>query len=147
MSLRESANQCLESLQALKEGVTKRKQSRKTSSTQDLLQNFEQSIDGNLRILQAWITQIRKGEHTSNDEIVIPIRRMLGTLQHYIKDADSALRARLRHRRIYLVGFIKSKKLVWVLVPVFPQANGPLGRGSTIVSPENCRIFPTLSAC
>ena len=146
MSLQESADKCLKSLQGLKEGATRRRQSHKTSSAQDLLQSFEQSIDGNLRSLQAWITQIKKGEHTNNDEIVISIRRMLGSLQQYIKDADSALRSRLRHRRIYLIGFIRSKKLVWVLVRAILPANDFLGRGSKIVSPGNCRTLPTLSA-
>ena len=118
MSLEESAGKCLESLQALQKGAKKSRHIHMTTSTRDLLQNVERSIDGSLLLLQAWIAQFNKGRQTNNDETIIPVGQVLGTLNQYINAAGNALSARLQYRRIFLVGFIrKKKKLVLVLVP------------------------------
>ncbi len=122
MSLGESAGKCLDSLQALKKRAKTSRQFHRTTSTLDLLQNFERSIDGSLLLLQAWITQLNKGKQTNNDETIVPVRQVLGTLQQYIDAADEALIARLQYRRIFLIDFIRKKKLVLVLVPAIPRA-------------------------
>ena len=120
MSLGESANGCLKSLQALKEkGAKKSRQFHTTTSTRDLLQNFEQSIDGSLRLLQAWITEFNKGKQTNNDEILTPVRQVCRTLEQHIDAAKDALSARL----FFLVCVIRGKKLVLVLVPAMQRTN------------------------
>ena len=132
MSLEESAGRCLKSLQTLQECAKKSKRWRRTTSTRGLLQKFERSVDGSHRLLQAWITQFNNGKQTNDDEIIVPIGQVLETLQQYINAARNALRARLRHRRILLVGFIRKERSLFVLVPAFPGANVSLGRGSKL---------------
>ena len=118
MSLAESAARCLESLQALKKGAKRSRHLHGTTSTRDLLQNVERSINGSVLLLQSWIEHFNKGRQKNNDETVIPVRQLFGTLQQYIDDAEDALSARLQYRTIFLVGFIRKKKRsVLVLVP------------------------------
>ncbi|KAK0516389.1 hypothetical protein JMJ35_000992 [Cladonia borealis] len=110
MSLAESARECLGKLQTLKKGAKKSRQFHGTASTRDLLQNVERSIDGSLHLLHTWITEFKKGRQTNNDETVVPVRQVFGTLQQNIDDAKDALSARLQYRTILFVGFIKKKK-------------------------------------
>ncbi len=117
MSLGESADRCLESLQALKKGAKERKPFRTTTSTRDLLQNFERSIDDSLLILQNWVTQFNKGKQTNNDEIITFVGQVFRTLDQHIDAAKKVLTARLRRRSIFWIWFLRKKKSVLVLVP------------------------------
>ena len=147
MSLEESAGRCLKSLQALKEDA--KEQFHPTTSTRGLLQNFEQSIDGSLRILRAWIKDLNKERQTNDDEIIIPVRQVFRTLEQHIEDADTALSARLRLRYGWFAWVSlrrKKKKLVLVLVPTTPPADIYLERSSKLTSTPNYKISPTLSA-
>lgn len=147
MSLEESAGRCLKSLQALKKDA--KEQFHPDTSTRDLLQNFERSIDGSLRILLAWINDFTKERQTSDDEIVTPVRQVFKTLEQHIEDVDIALDARLRLRygRFAFVSLRrKKKKLVCLLVPTTPPANIYLERSSKLTSTTNYKISPTLLA-
>ena len=148
MSLEESAGRCLKSLQALKEDAKDR--FHPTTSTRDLHQNFEQSVDGSVRLLQAWIKQFTKERQTNNDEIIIPIRQVFTRLEQDIEDVDVALNARLRLRyRIFAWVSLRreKKKLVLALVPTTPPAKVYLGRSSKPTSTPNYKTSPTPSAC
>ena len=147
MSLEELASRCLKSLQALKKDA--KEQFHPDTSTRDLLQNFERSIDGSLRILLAWINDFTKERQTNDDEIITPVREVFKTLDQHIEDVDIALDARLRLRygRFAFVSLRrKKKKLVCLLVPTTPLANKHLERSSKLTSTTNYKISPTLSA-
>ena len=121
MSLEELADRCLESLQVLKKNA--KDKFHPTTSTRDLLQDFEKSIDGSLLILQRWIRQFTEGRQTHNDDILSPIRQDFRALEQYIVDVDLVLsaRLRLRYRRFSWISLTrKKKKLVVMLLPELP---------------------------
>lgn len=132
MSLEESVDKCLESLQTLQEYAKKREWVQRITSTRDLLDKFERSIGGSLLLLQTWITQFDSGKQINNDEIIIPVEQVLETLKQCIDAARNAPKARMSHRRIYLGGSVRKERLALVLVPATPRANPSLGRGSKL---------------
>ena len=147
ISLKESAVRCLKSFEALKKDA--KEQFHPLTSTRDLLQNFERSIDGSILILQNWVIQFTKEEQTNNDEIIIPIRQVFRTLEENIEDVDVVLsaRLRLRYRRFAWVSLRREKKkLVLVLVSTAPPVDVYLERSSKPTSTPNYKISPTLSA-
>ena len=147
MSLEESAVRCLKSFEALKKDANE--QFHPLTSTRDLLQNFDRSIDGSILILQNWVIQVTKERQTNNDEIIIPIRQVFRTLEENIEDIDVVLsaRLRLRYRRFAWVSLRREKKkLVLVLVPTAPPVNVYLERSSKTTSTPNYKKSPKLSA-
>ena len=111
MPLRERAEECIKQLQELKTKAESARRFHRTSPTPDLLTRVERDVNDSLRFLQAWITQFTKGKQTGNSQIIGTVGELFRSLEQSIDAAYDALSSRLRHRRLWLVGFILHKRL------------------------------------
>lgn len=106
------ATRCIHELQALKKRAEDARRYHRTTPTKDLLIQITRVVDDHKGSLQAWSTALSKQGHTADPDVVNTVARLLDSLDHSISSASDRLESRLRHRRLYLLGFFKSKRRV-----------------------------------
>ena len=113
VSLNERAEERLRHLQQLAERAAKAHRTHHTKSTRKLLTNVEGNAKNSIRLLQTWKTDFGNGEITKDQQLLELTNSVLENLRHWIDDAEDALISRLLFRKLFLLGFITSKRLVW----------------------------------
>ena len=108
--LLDRARSCVEQLQRLKQRAEKGLHNHRAISTQELLKGVEQDINDSLRNLKAWITEFEKGDQTDKPQIIATATKFFDHCHQRIVDALTALNSRLRHRRLWVIGFILHKR-------------------------------------
>ena len=116
--LNEEADKCLAELEDLSERAAKAHRTHRTASTTNLLNNVERSSKKSVRLLQTWKTDLGNGKITENRQRVSTTVELLGSLHHWIETAYDALDSRLIFRKLFLIGFIPSKRLAYPLFPL-----------------------------
>ena len=112
ISLTERAEECLRHLQELTERAAKAHRTHRTNSTRILLTNVERNAKNSIRLLQTWKTDFGNGEITKDQRFLDTTKRYFETLRHWIDHAEKALDKRLLYRKLFLLGFITSERLV-----------------------------------
>ena len=110
LQLNEGADKCLGHFRELAELAVKAHRSHRTASTTDLLNNVERNAKNSLRLLQTWKTDLSKGKITDDQQLVNTTNGLLEVLEHWIVTAYDALHSRLFFRKLFLIGFISSKR-------------------------------------
>lgn len=108
--LNEQAGECLRDLQELAERVEKAYRTHRTASTRDLLTNVERNAKNSSRLLQTWKMDFGRGKMTDDLQLVKTTNGFFENLRHWIETAYDALDSRLFFRKLFLIGFITSKR-------------------------------------
>ena len=139
--LKESAENCAERLQQLKQEADNRLRStRNTSkSKKKLLSGVLQDVNDSLRSLHAWIVEFSKGDQTDNSQVIGTTTELFNNLLQSVEVAHDALNSRLRFRRLYLRGFVVHKKLRSPLSHC-AASDKWLGKVSSIFSASPCKM-------
>ena len=139
--LRESADNCVERLQQLKQHADDRRLSNRTlsRSRRELLSGVLQDVNDSLRTLQAWIAEFSKGDQTDNPEVIAKAEELFESLFQSITEAHRALNSRLRHRRLSLHVFIRHERLR-SLLSYCPASDMWLENDSSISSAIPCKM-------
>ena len=110
--LNEQADKCLEDLQEFAELAKKSHRTHRVGSTSVLLTNIERNAKDFSRLLQTWKKDFGKGQMTNDQELVSSTNGLFENLLHWIEAAYDALDSRLLYRKLFLIGFITSKRSV-----------------------------------
>ena len=107
--LNEQADKCLDDLQEL---AKKSHRTHPIGSTSVLLTNVERNAKNFSRLLQTWKRDFGKGQMTNDQILVSSADVLFENLLHWIKAAYDALDSRLLYRKLFLIGYITSKRSV-----------------------------------
>lgn len=110
VSLNERAEERLRQLQELTERAAEAHRTHHTKSTRILLTNVERNAKNSIRLLQTWKTDFGNGEITKEQGVLDTTNSVFENLRHWINDAEDALDSRLLFRKLFLLGFITSKR-------------------------------------
>lgn len=102
------ADACLRKLQSLLEIAEKASVTHRSSQTTTLLSNVGQIAKNSSRSLQNWKKDINHGTIIDEQHWVKSTIGHLNALQDSIDGAKKALEARLRYRKAFLIGWIRS---------------------------------------
>ncbi|KAI4281710.1 MAG: hypothetical protein L6R38_003492 [Xanthoria sp. 2 TBL-2021] len=99
-------------LQALRNRAEKAQRSHRTSPTKEFLIHVLDTIDDLRRSLKVWVPEFSTELQTANHiNIEDAVAGLSVSLDHSITSAHNRLDSRLRYRRLYLIGFLKYKRL------------------------------------
>lgn len=109
---KDSTDKCISQLKRLKEIADKGLTSRSTFSRdkRELLHGVLQDANDSLRILEAWIKELSKGDQTTTPELLKRANLLFDDLSHSIEEAIIALTSRLRHQKLSLQGLFFTKR-------------------------------------
>ena len=107
------ADECLRIFEDFAKFAKKKNSTRRTGSTRKLLTNIELSVTSYSRLLQAW-KLLMNGKMVRNQLLVETANDTLGDIRHWIRAARDALESRLYFRKLYLIGFITSKRSAYL---------------------------------
>ena len=113
--LHEQAEGCLRDLDGLAGLAHKAHPIPRISSTGNLLTDVDEKTKKSSRLLETWMRNFASsratGRLTTESEVVETTKGWFENLKHWIKKATTALKSRLMFRKLYLLGFIPSKRL------------------------------------
>ncbi|KAL8744468.1 MAG: hypothetical protein Q9190_003297 [Brigantiaea leucoxantha] len=106
----DQADECLRLLQDLIERAKEAHRTHRIGSTSDLLTNVDHNAKNSSRLLQTWKRDFGKGRMTNDQQPVNTTNGLFENLRHWIETAYYALDSRLVFRKIFIIGFITSKR-------------------------------------
>lgn len=108
-------NECHNGLQKLVDRAEKAHRTHRThrtGSTGNLLTNVERSAKNAARSLQNWKRDFGKGTITDNQRLLGTTHDLFESLGPWIEATYDALESRLFYSKLFILGFITSKRLV-----------------------------------
>ncbi|KAL8833348.1 MAG: hypothetical protein Q9176_008025 [Flavoplaca citrina] len=111
-SLDSRTSNCIGELHKLRNCAEKAQRSHRTRPTRDFLTRVLQTIDDLRSSLKTWTPKFAKELQSANYvDIEDAVTLLFDSLKRSIDSAQDRLDSRLRYRRLYLIGFLKYKRL------------------------------------
>lgn len=108
--LENQVDERLRDLQGLAERAREAHRTRRIGSTGDLLTYVERNAKDSSRLLQTWKKDFSMGRMTNDHRPVDTTISLFENLCHWIEAASDALDSRLFFRKLFLIGFVPSKR-------------------------------------